>query len=107
MLLRDRSGQSSQPLRQGTSDRSGQSNSRVHWDPSPPQVHTQRIRVQRSSPTFSNEFGLIVFRPLHLVFLFILSPFTRFVFLFSCMSLCLHVLSPHPFFRLRAHRSWP
>ena len=82
-------------------DQSGQSNSRVHWDPSPPQVHTHSTYMFNEVRLgFLMRFGLIAFRPLHLVSLFIL-------FLFSFMSFCLHVLSSHPFFRLRTHRSWP
>ena len=87
----------------GQSDRS---TFRVRWDPSPPQVHSTYI-FNEACVGFLMRFCFIGICPLHLVSLFILSPSRTFVFLFSFMSSCLHVLSSHPFFCLRTHQPWP
>ena len=70
-------------------------------------MHTQHVHFCEVCLGLLMRFRFIGFRPLHLFSLFILSPSHTFVFLVFFMSFCLHVLSFHPFFRLRTHRPWP
>ena len=100
MPLRDRSGLSSQPFWHGVRGRSGRSLFKVHWNLSPPQVHTHSTHIfNEICLGFLIRLGFSGFVP-SIGFPVHLFPFT-FVFLFSFMSSCLHVWSSHPFFRLR------
>ena len=61
---------------------------RVRWDPRPPQVHTRSTYIfNEVCIGFPMMCGFIGSRPLHLVPLFILSPFT-----YICFLLFFHVL---------------
>ena len=100
MPLRGRSGQSCQPCWHGVRGRSGRSLFKVHWNLSPPQVHTHSTHIfNEICLGFLIRLGFSGFVP-SIGFPVHLFPFT-FVFLFSFMSSCLHVWSSHPFFRLR------
>ena len=84
--------------------RSDQSLFKVHWNLSPPQVHTQHVHFQRGSPRFSNEVRVHWFSSPPFGF-----PFHPFPFAHICFPLFFHVLLSSCFvissFLLFAHTS--
>ena len=84
MPIRDQSGQSCQPFWHGVRGRSRRF-FWVHWDPSPPQVHTQRVHFQPGLHRFSNEVWLHRFS----------SPPFGSLFTHICFLLFFHFMSGH------------